>query len=400
MSMMVGPGTPAPSMFSKVLLLLISGGAAVTVFRGQGEVPINSLASASCAVASDLHIASEIGESVPLKPAASCGMDKVGSLSREPGFSEYSGPADDVQRFRFIRKDRSNSQPAENRTIVWVIGYARSGSSTALSIISVAGNDTEMEGVSAGTPEEDHSIFSLFEPCHWGWWIYGDRVSKRLRKQGCPGLLDAISSCDFSEVKSLYFWNNEHTITPGVSKYSPKAAGSSCSRADMVAFKTIFYGHDLKEHAFPLLNAHPTARVVAIVRDPRGIYASWRTTWPFKLKVSRSLLTDICDKFAANSQIQHPRVFTIVYEDLVKQPTTVVKNVYDFLGMEFGARQEAWIASTFSARCDHQDHYSDCKTDSSEHVAKWKTVMKQDEIDYFLSYPPCRTVAEKYGYEL
>lgn len=351
------------------------------------------LRSASCALQTDNH-ASEIHERNEVETPTACeGLATALGRTRHSTFDDSA----QLHRLNFVRTSK-DAQPPANRSIVWVIGYARSGSSTALSMVSAAGQETDlgMDGIT----DSDHSVFAIFEPCHWGWWVLGDRLTGKLRKQGCRGLLDSISSCDFSQVKSLYFWKDPHTVTPGVSKYSPSAASSSCNQADIVAFKTIFYGHDLKNKALPILNMHPQARIISIVRDPRGIYASWRTTFPFKLRTDRSLLTEICDNFAQNLEVKHDRVLTIKFEDLVKQPSMVVQTVYRFLGMEFGERQNAWIASTFSADCGHQDGYSDCKTNSTAHAAKWKSVMKQDEIDYFLNYPPCVTVAKTYNYEL
>jgi hypothetical protein len=249
---------------------------------------------------------------------------------------------------------------------------------------------------------QDGSVFAMFEPCHFAdyFWQGGDKVNGDVAKAGCKGLIQAISNCDFSEVQSLHLWANRHSVHAGVKEYTEEAAHLACKAAAVVAYKTIYYGHDLQEKAVPLADADPRLRVIAVVRDPRGIYASWRTTWPFSYRIGRHLMINICDNFAKNIQVRHPQIHQIVFEELAKDPERVTRQVYDFLGMHFSNRQKRWIAKNFNANCGDEAHFTDCKRNSSSHIEAWATVMEPEERLFFNEYPACRAVAEHYGYPL
>lgn len=289
----------------------------------------------------------------------------------------------------FLSQSRQPDTTAARHIEVWVHAYPRSGSSTVLSMVNAASQQTG-------------DVFSIFEPCH-----KEDIISPELKQTrgpfGCEGVMRALAHCDFNGIYGLSHWGNRHTIASGVEDYEPKAASKACRHAHVSAFKTVDYAHDMhQDGALELLAQAPNLRVLDDVRDPRGIYASLVRTKPFSMFVNRSVdtLTDICVNLAANLQINHPRIHRVVYDDLVQNPESTVRETYSFLGLKFGHTQEEWIKKNFNADCvDPTDAYADCRHDSTWTSKKWQRVLTDDEKMAFNSNPACQKVAAHYGFE-
>lgn len=252
------------------------------------------------------------------------------------------------------------------------------------------------------------TVFALFEPCH-----KDDELSQELREQGCRGLLQQLSQCDFRGVDNLHGWNKGHSHTRGLLEYKPEAARDACSGAKLVTFKTISNINqtlDWATDAKPLLQSNPALRMIDIIRDPRSIYASMLTTPPFLSTTPRdaTVMTDICDNFASKTNINHPRVRKLVFERLIKDPETVMRNTFNFLGASFGDAQRAWINSTLNASgCQHRTNawefasaYRDCHTRSFDDQLKWENVLTKAEKVAFASHPSCRRIAEEFDYPI
>lgn len=248
-------------------------------------------------------------------------------------------------------------------------------------------------------------VFALFEPCH-----EGDQVADPLRQRGCGGLLSALAHCDFSQVVSLHGFRNPHTSHHDELEANPVAASALCSAADLVTIKTIEYAHDLRE-ALPVLDADPSVYMIDVVRDPRGIYASWKNLEPFATFLkgpNATLMSEVCRSFAGNINVTHSRLRRIVLEDLVKAPETVMRETYNFLGLPFGRPQLAWIASTFDAvDCQQktlENHltasFSDCKANSTASSGKWRQQLSPDELELFASDANCQEVALAYNFDV
>lgn len=352
----------------------------------------------------------------------------------------------------------SHLKPEFGRRVAWISGYARSATSTVLSMINAAAvgetNGTlssptlgtlqatthVLQNPSSMSPAEmvdkmlDHAektslysttvskigndtlpgllveappskVFALFEPCH-----EGDRVADPLLQRGCGGLLSSLAHCDFSQVVSLHGFRNPHTSHHNELAANPGAASAFCSAADLVTIKTIEYAHDLRQ-ALLVLDADPSIYMIDVVRDPRGIYASWKQLEPFATFLkgpNATLMPDICRSFAANINVTHPRLRRIVFEELVKAPGTVMSETYNFLGLPFGQAQLAWIASTFDATdCQQkieENHlnamFSDCQANSTVSMSKWRQQLLPDELQLFASDTNCQEVALAYNFEM
>lgn len=263
-------------------------------------------------------------------------------------------------------------------------------------------------------------IFSLFEPCHPGDVVDGVETvnhevsgkallaGQRLASEGCLDLLSRLTSCNFDGVSNLWGWTNLHTTSYNES-YTPKNAASHCTRAAVVVVKAIGTARWVDTNRYitnlvPLLDRNQNLKIVDVVRDPRSIYASWKSTDPFPQILAdrvEPLHSELCDTFKRNSAVDDPRVYRLVFEDLVSSPLRVMKDVYKFLGLTFERPQKDWMDRTFnSADCSGPMHvkYADCHTNSETEVARWREVLTQEEIDMFTSSTICQQVFKAYGY--
>jgi len=305
------------------------------------------------------------------------------------------------------RMQQAEKHP-KNQTVVWITSFPRSGSTTALNMF-------------AYPSEKNHrSAFSVFEPCHG---LAPPPSNEVLEREGCQRELLRIANCDYSNLKTIGSWAKKDggfifAPTPnGLHHEPPHVQSAICHRSDIITFKTVTYGQDIERHVVPLLQKDPRVRVINIIRDPRGIYASWRTTEPFLDVVSgeREMnlethdqdwmygLTGICDAFAKNMALQpNPHVFNMKYEDLVAEPMDMVRKAYEHVGIPFAEPEMNWVRSTFDADCKDKDvgQFSTCHRDSAAPTVRWREVLSKEEQAQFSSHPACREVAEHYGYPL
>lgn len=298
---------------------------------------------------------------------------------------------------------------------VWVQSYGRSGSSTVLSMVEAASSGQEsmiVEAASSGQTSltrDSKNVFGLFEPCH-----EGDALSQDLRSAGCPGLLQSIADCDFSNIDDLWGYGNVHSIVGDSHRtsYSQSKARDNCKASDLIAFKTVSFGHNLTRDALPLLENNPHLYIIDVVRDPRGIFASWKhyagdgwsDLWQRRSCKSCNIpaLKDICDNYEANIHVDHPRIKRIAYEQLIDMPELVMREAYQFLGLQFGSAQLSWIDKTFNAHNCEQRHEGlrDCHTNSSEPLERFRQRLSTEELAAFASHSACQTVAATYDFKL
>jgi len=312
----------------------------------------------------------------------------------------------------FINTDPSVStwqeraKPAtEKQHAVWVSGYPRSGSSTVLSMVSATMDDNQDPG---------RPIFSVFEPCHDGdeyqAWL-AERAEAKPNHNSCPDVLWSLSRCDFTGIGNLWGWWDPHS-TNNHTKFNNVSAHNMCTAADVVAFKTVDFGHDLQQFDF-LLDSHPNFRVLDVVRDPRGIYASWMTLEPFATLVKEGFpdtgkpfytLTEICDHFDMNLKFIDERVHRVVFEELMTNPWDVTQGVYEFLGIPFGNKQSMWIENVFNnTDCPppppEMVGFTDCHADSGSAVTdRWRTVLTEKELSEWKNSKSCQRIAEVYNF--
>merc|ERR1719277_954701 len=91
----------------------------------------------------------------------------------------------------------------------------------------------------------------------------------------------------------------------------------------------------------------------------------------------------LCEIYLKNMELKHTRVHQVVFDDLVKDPLTTSKKVYDFLGRPWTEKEDKWVRATFdNPDCDTgstvADRHADCRSDSAHSSDKWKDELPND----------------------
>ncbi len=108
--------------------------------------------------------------------------------------------------------------------------------------------------------------------------------------------------------------------------------------------KTPFHSFFMKE----ILSEIPNSKIIVMLRDPRAIIASrlvsrkpfsrgkkWHLPRKIQIFLNLSEIFFTYQRFEKWYQINHPRVFFVKYEDLVKNPKEIIKKVLKFLKLPF-----------------------------------------------------------------
>jgi len=272
---------------------------------------------------------------------------------------------------------------------VWIASQMRSGSSTLLEMMYA--NETHDN-------QDGGDVFSLFEPCH-----KHDSYSPQLGNPNtaggigadCANVVMAVSKCDFSQIHKLDKWDVPRT-TNGHKRYSKGVAEELCRKANLVAIKTVEPFH--LENVTWALDKNPHLKMIWLVRDPRGVFASDHA--------GGNKIADLCDFYEQSAHVRHPRLKTVVFEDLVRHPEKVTKEVYHFLGRRYGDRQKAWFKATFNADCDDDANvtgvkskrYGSCHEDSKKVATKWKKDLNAKTKKAFSQSEECKNIAKTYKF--
>jgi len=303
---------------------------------------------------------------------------------------------------------------------IWITGFARSGSSTFLSMVETAGHQASDKGalgeMNMLSQSRSPRMFAIFEPCH------EDTVLEDTENKDCGSMMDRLFDCNFQGFTEVHGWTHDHSMT-GNAPFELDSATQTCMYSDIIAMKTVNFTNPIPKEGrgmatLPLpyatnlaglvsypLEEHFTLRVVNLVRDPRAIVASWFYTGAFNKSIVRSLetLTSICDAFLSNfeSLQDHPRVTTVVFENFVTQPAATSKRVFDFLGLPYTDVQEKWIQETFSPDCVNKKNalFDDCHQNPELSITRWRDELTAQEQQAFVDHPSCCRVASIYGYD-
>lgn len=276
----------------------------------------------------------------------------------------------------------------------------RSGSSTILSMMSATVHDNQN-----GT-----DVFSLYEPCHTH-DKYRESMTKKLKEDisHCSDLVSMLTSCDFSQVVNLFHWSDPHTSNDHTTKFSHSVAEKLCKKAGFVAVKTVW--PMFTQNVSWVLHENPHLKIIEVVRDPRGKFASQVEEQHGRSYPLENMDED-CLHFAENAKFTHPRLYRIVFDDLVTNPKGESKKVYKFLGRPWGQKQDDWVRDTFNADCvlteaekgNGKDHaaamrHDDCHSDSAKSKLKWKKTLSGAQKTHFRKNEVCQEVRRKYHFE-
>jgi len=242
---------------------------------------------------------------------------------------------------------------------------------------------TEQENQDGG------EVFSLFEPCH-----SGDRFTPRLERlmkedsTHCADFILDVSKCNFNEAQHLAKWTSIKTSNDH-KPYSKSVAHKMCSRATTVAVKTV--EPFALANATWVLDANPHLKIIELIRDPRGIYAS--KNW------NEGAMEKTCSIYKENMKVSHPRIKKVLFENLVKSPKSMAKSIYSFLGMKWGEQQDDWVRATFNADCSKNatgatQRHQDCHSDSAKVAREWRSKLGAKSKEAFNKNEDCSHIAK------
>lgn len=142
-----------------------------------------------------------------------------------------------------------------------------------------------------------------------------------------------------------------------------------------------------------LLNAFPSGKMIYNVRDPRAI---WWSALKFNMN-AESIIEDVLrDEEAIAPYLELPNFLHFRHEDLLTEPHRMMRNIYDFLGVDPGFDFELYNPA--------QDPYPDrwfiegsTGKINPERTHTWRDMMSVEDIDRItqLTAP----FLKKYGYD-
>ncbi|XP_054933979.1 carbohydrate sulfotransferase 1-like [Dermacentor andersoni] len=252
--------------------------------------------------------------------------------------------------------------PPSNVDVVLVIAYFRSGSSLVGELLS-SGPRT----------------FFHFEPLHI--FTRADRI-RRGRERHAFQLVDELVRCRMQNVPLYTAWL-ERTQSYVHNTFLVKVA-TWIKRNTGIA-------HNV--------------RVVHVVRDPRGIYASRRALdWCANNEECGSpevlcshMRQDIEDFRKLTAKLSSSRTVTVRFEDLVGDPYKEAKRLYSHLGLKYGHSVALYLQKhTVATKADMQNPYS-TRRNASTVIDSWKGNLSAKIIGKIESV--CGDVMRKLGYE-
>jgi Sulfotransferase family len=148
-----------------------------------------------------------------------------------------------------------------------------------------------------------------------------------------------------------------------------------------------WWGDNEPSHVFNipyLKELFPNSRFILMIRDPRDVYASFKTAWPdghtgesLAMIWERTLL----DGLLAASRLGSGVVHQIRYEDLVINPEVQLRNVCKFLNVKYTETMMTFHeleAAKHLSRVEHHRNVAQPLFRSS--VGRFRHILNQDEI--------------------
>jgi len=160
-----------------------------------------------------------------------------------------------------------------------------------------------------------------------------------------------------------------------------------------------------------LLETFPGSKVVLIQRNPIAIlFSTWETNFKgdwkafFESTDRRIDLLNGPEAIVNLKEKKHPRLFTVIYEELVTKPELVLQNVCSFIGIDFIPEMLDYgskVRFPGSERVDPKSIYQHDKP-VTDYIDSWKDkiVNRQDQIiaKGYLNYLG-PNIFEKLGYD-
>ncbi len=151
-----------------------------------------------------------------------------------------------------------------------------------------------------------------------------------------------------------------------------------------------------------MMNINPEAKLIHMVRDPRGTGSGQINTFKRKDALSVGYLWSRYNKNLLDLKLVYPKNYYLLkYEDLVLRPEETVRSICRFLEIKFDEQMMEYRKSTIKRFEDYTEaitkkHESLMKPIDAKMMEKWKTQLTKKQIEQ-LEYSTYK-VASQLGY--
>lgn len=215
---------------------------------------------------------------------------------------------------------------------------------------------------------------------------YGDlrdrRNLEKLHKDLSPWL-DAVNFLNPPAAQNLIEWVDrfgcdERSLITFYGTWEARTLG----RHDLA-----WWGDNEPSHVFniPYLERlFPNSRFILMIRDPRDVYASFKTAWPgIHTAESIAMLWERCllDGLLAASRLGSGVVQQVRYEDLVTHPEAQLKDVCKFINVEYTDAMMNFHESEAAKNLSQVEHHRNVAQPMfRSSVGRFRHVLDQHEI--------------------
>ncbi|XP_017572745.1 carbohydrate sulfotransferase 6 [Pygocentrus nattereri] len=332
------------------------------------------------------------------------------------------------------RIGQQDSPPSQRKVHVLLLSSWRSGSSFLGQVFS-----------------QHPSVFYLMEPA-WHVWTVLRRPGARGLRMAVRDLVRSVFHCDLSvmdaymppnyNVSQVFMWSHSRALcSPPACPLTPRdqiseepkcklhcdtmglqRAEEACHSYSHVVLKEVRFFE--LESLYPLLrDPSLDLRIIHLVRDPRAVMNS--RDQAIKALVQDSALVleqegnmppdgqlrvmqEICRshvRIHETGNLKPPdflrgRYRLVRYEDLVRDPLTAIKNIYDFVGLEMTENLEMWIyrITHGTGKGTRKDAFKITSRNAEDVSLAWRTSLPYTKVKQIQEV--CKGAMTLLGYHL
>ncbi|KAK3733120.1 hypothetical protein RRG08_012012 [Elysia crispata] len=293
---------------------------------------------------------------------------------------------------------------------VILLSYARSGSSLTGGIIA-----------------EHPDVFMYFEPLHNLAKMFGpqqDEYEKMTNRhlyltriatynQLASPVIEKLLTCDyrnlsrmFSMSRSAYDFASTKELyncvniskTPEEETECLRLGQERCRQKPVRLIKTIRLSVD---QAGIFLNSHPCAKLIFLIKDPRGSHQS-KTKLFEVFGYSAANIQRFCWRLdtdlsaATKLREQYPdRVYITRFEDLAMKPLLASKRIYDFIGLEFTEKVSKFVYDKTHAKKDTSGYFNS-RVNAYQASYRWRKAITLEAVRAYDNF--CQKSFSELGY--
>ncbi len=202
--------------------------------------------------------------------------------------------------------------------------------------------------------------------------------------------------------ESQLFYKNQQYLANKIHQFEQDCHAEGKSR---YAEKTPRHIHKIGE----IISLFPKSKIILMLRDGRDVVCSLKARGQ---DFTQSLDRWINDNLEGKKYFNHPNVSQLKYEDLVKNPEQVIRNIFTFTEekydskiLEYHTNKKQWFGASELVKPDKIQNLQDHKNLRNWQVnqpifngsGRWKKEMSTDEKECLKK--KAQTLLEEFGYE-